>query len=69
MAALLKLVEQVAQAAAQHAAGGAAGEQAAQTALQQIAETAAAQTTGRRRCIARRWRRTALRRAGCRRNA
>ena len=40
MAALLKLVEQVAQSAAEDAAGSAAGEQAAQSALQKIAEAA-----------------------------
>ena len=38
MAALLQLLEQVVQAAAEHGAGCAAGEQAAQPALEQVAE-------------------------------
>src|SRR5690348_7883569 len=42
VAALLELVEEVAEAAAQHGSGRAAREQATEPALEQIAETAAA---------------------------
>src|ERR1700729_3235704 len=44
MAALLELLEQVAEPAADHAAGSAAREQAAQPTLEEIAKTAAATT-------------------------
>src|SRR4051794_35155447 len=43
VAAVLKLLEQVAKAAADHAARGAACEQAAEPALEQVAEPAATQ--------------------------
>src|SRR4051794_26130325 len=46
MAAILKLLEQVAKPAADHAARGAACEQAAEAALEQVAESAASGQTG-----------------------
>src|ERR1700722_20246512 len=68
MAALLELLEQVAEPAADHAAGGTAREQAAQPTLEEIAKTTTAANTsttgacthsatsgrggGRRRCVA-----------------
>src|SRR3954454_14682242 len=47
MALLLELVQEIAEAAAEHAARCAACEQAAQSALEDIAETAGATTTGK----------------------
>src|SRR2546421_277618 len=45
MAALLQLLEQVIEAAAEHGAGCAAGKQAAQSALEQVVEPAAGHST------------------------